>query len=458
MYYGDIHLGETIDIKFYTLDATGAPTTLGGSPAVSAYPGNSTTEITGGITLSVDFDSRTGMHNVRVVATSGNGYAAATNYALVITAGTIGAISAVGRVVGSFSIDNRVTALANAIWDEAIASHVSAGSAGERIERLDLLASGGSGELTGTRAGKLDNLNDTIGSRLATTDFYLRVATAQAGGATSITLDGGASGVNDYYNGLIVTILAGTGSKQSRLITDYDGGTFVATVEPAWATNPDATSVFVLTQYARTTVTEAQINQVVDEVWDELSADHVGAGTVGERVERLDIIASGGAGGLTNARAVNLDNLNDTVGSRLATSDFYLRIATAQAGSSGSITLDGSSSASDDYYNGTWCAILSGTGSKQVRLISDYTGSTKVATVSPDWVTSPDSSSVFGIVPSARVIGIGGSGSGVLTAEDVEDAVWDAGVSDHTDHTTMGGRVGIIDMRSSAACRFIPGG
>lgn len=106
-YIGDIRLGDTIDTKFCTVSTTGAPTTLAGSPVISAYVGNSTTEITAGITLSVDFDSRTGMHNVRVVATGGNGYATASNYQLVLTAGTVGGTSVVGYVVAEFSIENR---------------------------------------------------------------------------------------------------------------------------------------------------------------------------------------------------------------------------------------------------------------------------------------------------------------------------------------------------------------
>lgn len=107
MYHGDFRLGKTFDIKFATVQATGAPTTLAGSPVVAAYPDNSTTEITAGITLSVDFDSRTGLNNVRVVATGGNGFATATNYALVLTAGTVNTVSVVGYVVGSFSIEAR---------------------------------------------------------------------------------------------------------------------------------------------------------------------------------------------------------------------------------------------------------------------------------------------------------------------------------------------------------------
>ena len=108
MYYGDIRLNETIDVKFTSRRfSTGAPYTLAGSPVVSAYVGNGTTEITAGITLTVDFDARTGLNNVRVVASSGNGFATATNVQLVITTGTVDSVSVVGEVVGEFSIENR---------------------------------------------------------------------------------------------------------------------------------------------------------------------------------------------------------------------------------------------------------------------------------------------------------------------------------------------------------------
>lgn len=106
-YIGDFRLGDTFDTKFTTRQISGAPSTLSSSPVISAYVGNSTTEITAGITLSVDFDSRTGLNNVRVVATSGNGYATASNYQLVITTGTVNSVSVVGEVIAEFSIENR---------------------------------------------------------------------------------------------------------------------------------------------------------------------------------------------------------------------------------------------------------------------------------------------------------------------------------------------------------------
>lgn len=106
-YRGDIRLGDTIDVKFTTRQITGAPFTLAGTPVISAYVGNGTTEITAGITLTVDFDARTGLNNVRVVASSGNGFATATNVQLVITTGTVNGVSVVGEVIGEFSIENR---------------------------------------------------------------------------------------------------------------------------------------------------------------------------------------------------------------------------------------------------------------------------------------------------------------------------------------------------------------
>lgn len=107
-YRGDIALEQTIDFKFTSRRfSTGAPFTLAGTPSLAAYVGNSTTEITAGITLSVDFDGVTGLNNVRVAATAGNGYTAGTDVEIVIAAGTVDSVSVVGEVVGSFSIANR---------------------------------------------------------------------------------------------------------------------------------------------------------------------------------------------------------------------------------------------------------------------------------------------------------------------------------------------------------------
>jgi hypothetical protein len=67
---------------------------------------------------------------------------------------------------------------------------------------------------------------------------------------------------------------------------------------------------------------------------------------------------------------------------------------TAQAGAATTITLAAGASAVDDEYNNMAITIDSGTGSGQTAIISDYVGSTKVATV-PTWGTNPDATSVY---------------------------------------------------------------
>ncbi len=70
---------------------------------------------------------------------------------------------------------------------------------------------------------------------------------------------------------------------------------------------------------------------------------------------------------------------------------------TAQAGASTTITLKSASSATDDYYNGLYITITGGTGSGQIRIIEDYVGSTKVATVDRAWTTTPNNTSTYSI-------------------------------------------------------------
>jgi len=71
------------------------------------------------------------------------------------------------------------------------------------------------------------------------------------------------------------------------------------------------------------------------------------------------------------------------------------RSDTAQAGGSDTITLDSGALANDDIYNGSTIRITGGTGNGQKRVISDYVGSSKVATVSVAWTTQPDATSTF---------------------------------------------------------------
>lgn len=96
-----------LNFKFSTHKADGTPYALAGA-TVKVYKSNATaTESTSGVTLTTDFDSVTGLNNVKVDLSSDAFYAAGNDYAVVITAGTVNAVSVVGTVVALFSIANR---------------------------------------------------------------------------------------------------------------------------------------------------------------------------------------------------------------------------------------------------------------------------------------------------------------------------------------------------------------
>lgn len=92
----------------------------------------------------------------------------------------------------------------------------------------------------------------TIGEALWFMDSRVgRRGTAQAGGASTITLDAGASATDNLYRGYLLKITSGTGSGQRGTIISYVGSTKVATIArkgdtSGWDTIPDNTSVFLI--------------------------------------------------------------------------------------------------------------------------------------------------------------------------------------------------------------------
>lgn len=77
---------------------------------------------------------------------------------------------------------------------------------------------------------------------------------------------------------------------------------------------------------------------------------------------------------------------------------------TAQAGAASTITLAASESAVDHTLEGAIVRITGGTGPGQIRLVTGYVGSTKVATVSRAWATNPDNTSTYELIPTSPII------------------------------------------------------
>lgn len=107
-YQGDFINESIIRFFFNTTKSTGEPITFAGSPALAVYKDGVTVESTAGLTLTVNFDSRTGLHSV-AIDTNADGafYAPGSSYHVVVSAGTVDGLSVVGICVGSFSIQNR---------------------------------------------------------------------------------------------------------------------------------------------------------------------------------------------------------------------------------------------------------------------------------------------------------------------------------------------------------------
>lgn len=145
-YIGDFALNSTLNFKFPTQSLAGGPITLAGTPVVKVYKdGATTTEVTTGVTLSVDHDGLTGLHNVEVVMTDAF-YAAGHDYTAVITTGTVDGISVVGKPIATWSIENRQTA-------PVLAAVLGIGTAGGAAINTDAATDNYGGGITGVTSG-----------------------------------------------------------------------------------------------------------------------------------------------------------------------------------------------------------------------------------------------------------------------------------------------------------------
>jgi hypothetical protein len=117
------------------------------------------------------------------------------------------------------------------------------GTAGKNAEELvddvwDEVLTGAAHNSPTTAGRRLRQVSDSL--------VVLAEGTAQAGGATTITLAAGESATDDLFHDAYVSILSGTGAGQIRAVIAYDGASKVATVSEAWAVNPANDSDYVL--------------------------------------------------------------------------------------------------------------------------------------------------------------------------------------------------------------------
>lgn len=247
-YIGDFKVGQTLYFTWDTNNADGASIAPSVAGTISVYKDDSIVQSVAGITDSRAYDGIVGVHNVKVELTDAF-YAAGHDYHVVLTACTIDG-QVVNATLAEFSIENRnrdISALAvDNIWDEQGAGHAIIGTFGQRLQSI-------------------------------------RANLATGGAPGSITLDAGASIINDFYKDSVIMITGGLGISQSRKITGYNGGTLVATIQPDWLTTPNGTSEFVIIPSGISTLGAGVIDAVLD-------ADlqlHLGAGVGGRNIGNI---------------------------------------------------------------------------------------------------------------------------------------------------------------------------
>ncbi len=228
----------------------------------------------------------------------------------------------------------------------------------------------------------------TVGAKTTPIVLYprklvtLRSGTAAGGAAGSITLDSGASAVDDFYNGcLVVGTLDST--VEARIITDYNGSTKVASVTPDWVTTPDSDDTFIV--YLPEGI---QVNQANVSVWN---------GTV---------VATPATAGIPDVNAKNINNIATT----------SVTTVSANLGTTQPVNFTGtgaSALAKSDVVDIAGSAVTAAAGIPEVKVASIASAAITAASIASDAITD---AKVAADVTIASVTGAVGSVTSRVTA------------------------------------------
>lgn len=166
--------GGTLYFYTNTVGTDGVAATLA-SEAVAVYKDGSATELTTGVSIDDDFDSRTGFHQIAIDTTQ-SGFDAGSRYTVVYTAGTVDSVSVANRIIGTFRLG---------------------------VVPADVIAVAG----TAQTGADLADVLDGIGSEVTTTkDAVTSVSHGNAALKTLIDT------IDDYVDTEVAAILADTGT------------------------------------------------------------------------------------------------------------------------------------------------------------------------------------------------------------------------------------------------------
>ena len=337
-YYGDFPEDATVRIPFNTFSSDDPSASVTITNLVDAdimvHKDGGTTQIaTDGATVSIDFDAITGNHYIVVDTSAHADYATGSEYAVRIEGTTVDA-GTINAWVGSFSIERSGGALAllkNGTYGLS-ALDADLGTLLTRVaQTLNLTASGNIGvdwanvenpttaldlsqtdiQLVDTCTTNTDMVTEPptataivdeweTQSQADPTGFHVNLKeidgnaalvlrlkefidanvlfsdTAQAGGASTITLAAGTSVSDDDLEDYAIYLNGGTGSGQFARIDSVVAATQVATINTpnnGWVTNPDATTTYVILSAGSILHISAIHQAALTEITTELTAN-----------------------------------------------------------------------------------------------------------------------------------------------------------------------------------------
>lgn len=213
------------------------------------------TSIAADALLSTGFG--TGALTARVIAADAIGSTQLATGAITAVKFSAGAIDSAAIASGALSTDEITAGVFTKIWAESTRSLTSLGVA---LTSTDFAANALS--TTIIAQGVFDKLADSVWDEPTaahttaatfgqSAQIVLEGAASSGTSANNILLTG-ASTQDDLYNDAKVRIVSGPGIGQTRLISDYTGGTTLnATVVPDWTVTPTSASRFIIEWDAR---------------------------------------------------------------------------------------------------------------------------------------------------------------------------------------------------------------
>mgnify|MGYP003403405723 CR=1 FL=1 len=293
---GDFDASAVIYGKFTTYrPSTGDSFTLGGTPALSVYKDNSTTQSTTGVTLTADFDSVTGLNHFAIdTSADGTFYAAGSFFDIVITTGTVDGVSVVGSVVASFTI-RKNSALkpttagrtldvssggeAGLDWANVGSPTTTLALSGTTISTSQAVASvsGAVGSVTGNVGGSVGSVTGNVGGNVVGS-----IGSVATGGIVAASFAAGAIDAAAIATDAITSAeLAATATAEIATAVRTELATELARIDVATSTRLASASYSAPPSAAT----------IAGAVWDEAISGHLTAGTTGAK---LNAAASAG--------------------------------------------------------------------------------------------------------------------------------------------------------------------